>query len=222
VFGPDRAPRYQYDNPLVIPNQFDGPPGVNLSEEYGINRMPVPVANVGIGLPKGTELKVRYIPTLNLGDNTTLDMIGFAVMHDVKQWIPGIKNLPFDLSGLIGYTKLSLETQFDRPDQKGIFEMTGTTVQGIISKKLAVLTVYGGLGYNIARANLALKGNYDINPLPSSTDYESKDPISVEASASGPRMTAGMRLKLAILTIHADYTLQKQNALTIGVGLSVR
>ena len=35
-------------------------------------------------------------------------------------------------------------------------------------------------------------------------------------------MTAGMRLKLAIFTLHADYTVQKYDVLTVGFGFSVR
>jgi hypothetical protein len=35
-------------------------------------------------------------------------------------------------------------------------------------------------------------------------------------------MTAGFRLKLAILTLHTDYTLQKYSCLTVGLGFAVR
>jgi hypothetical protein len=31
-----------------------------------------------------------------------------------------------------------------------------------------------------------------------------------------------LRLKLLVLTIHADYTLQKYSTLTMGLGLSIR
>ena len=182
------------------------------------------MANLGIGLPKGTDLKLRFTPTIDVGGESSFKVFGIGVMHDVKQWIPGIKMLPFDLSGFVGYTKVKLETYLDRqnnPDQRGLFEMNATTVQGVISKKFSVLTLYGGLGYNIAKSNLALKGSYDINEDGEVSSTE-KDPLDFKFSGSGFRTTAGFRLKLAVLTIHADYTLQKYKCLTVGLGISVR
>src|SRR5690606_25673426 len=95
VVGPDRAPIFtlQDDESEVQ----DGPGGLDLEGELGKNWVPVPMAHVGIGLPKGTDLKVRWTPTLDF-DDTSVKLIGFGVMHNVKQWIPGVKLLPFDLS----------------------------------------------------------------------------------------------------------------------------
>ena len=94
--------------------------------------------------------------------------------------------------------------------------MNSTTVQAVVGKKFSVITFYGGLGYNIAKSNIALKGNYDID----GTNY--KDPINLDFAASGPRATIGTRLKLAVFTFHADYTVQKYKCLTLGFGISVR
>ena len=100
--------------------------------------------------------------------------------------------------------------------------MNATTVQGVISKKISVLTVYGGLGYNLAKSKLALLGSYDINQDGDFSDTREKDPLDVDFAASGPRVTAGFRLKLAVITLHADYTLQRYNCLSIGLGINVR
>jgi hypothetical protein len=225
LFGPDKEPTYAYTytDPTLpaFGTTFSGPPGIDLKNTIKMQALPVPMANLGIGIYKGTDLRLRYIPTIDLGDNGKINMFGIGVMHDVKQWIPVIKNLPFDLSGFIGYTKLKLETGLDssHPDQKAIFNVTGTTIQGLISKKFSVLTVYGGLGYNIAKSTLALKGSYDLDE---DGNYETKDPINVEGSATGPRMTAGLRLKLAVFTFHGDYTIQKYKTLSVGFGIAVR
>ena len=225
ILGPDTEPTFRYtDEETGFSETWVGPGGLNLEEELGKNWVPVPMANLGIGLPKGTDLKLRFTPTIDLGDDASLKIYGFGVMHDVKQWIPGIKLLPFDLSGFVGYTKFKLEAYFDpetNPDQRGIFEMNATTVQGVISKKFSVLTLYGGVGYNIAKSNLAMKGTYDINEDGVAGPHEI-DPLDLKFAASGFRTTAGFRLKLAVLTLHADYTLQKSKCLTVGLGISVR
>lgn len=225
VLGPANQPTFRFtDKETGFTQTYVGPGGVDLKEKIGKNWVPVPMANLGIGLPKGTDLKLRFTPAIAVGDDGSLKIFGFGIMHDVKQWIPGIKSLPFDLSGFVGYTKLKLEYYFDaanNPDQRGIFEMNATTVQGLISKKFSVLTLYGGLGYNIANSNLAMKGTYDINGDGQAAPNE-VDPLDLKFSASGLRTTAGLRVKLAVLTLHADYTLQKYKCLTVGVGISVR
>lgn len=221
LLGPENpTPTYKNN---TTQSTFTGPGGIDPKANYKINALPVPMAQLGIGLPKGFDLKLRYLPTLDLGDNGKMNMFGIGVMHDVKQYIPGIKNLPFDLSGFVGYTKMKLEAGLDntKPDQRAIFETNATTIQGLISKKIAVLTVYAGIGYNIAKTSLALKGTYtfDNSPLPPTT---LKDPVDLSVSATGPRVTGGLRLKLAVITFHADYTIQTYKTLSVGFGINVR
>jgi hypothetical protein len=225
IFGPENEPVFSYtDEQTGLKETFVGPGGIDLEGSLGKNWVPVPMAHLGFGLPKGTDVKLRFTPTINLGDEASLKILGIGVMHDIKQWIPGIKMLPFDLSGFVGYTKLKLESQFDpenKPDQVGFFEINSTTIQGLISKKFSVLTLYGGIGYNIAKSNLAMKGHYDINDN-GQVDTNETDPLDLKFAASGFRTTAGMRLKLAVFTLHADYTLQKYKCLTVGFGIAVR
>jgi hypothetical protein len=230
VFGSSTAPTYQLLDPnsTTTPKQpligqtTPGAPGLDLKKE-GIGFIPVAMLQLGIGLPKGTDLKFRFLPNIKIGDGGSTSMFGFGIMHDIKQHIPGIKELPFDLSAFVGYTKFKLDVALDNtaPDQKANFETNSTTVQALISKKLSVLTFYGGLGYNFNNASLAIKGIFDVDGNNPGTVTVS-NPVDVSVSQSGPRFTAGMRLKLAIVTLHGDYTFQKYNALTVGFGFSVR
>lgn len=225
ILGIDKAPTFQVKNE---PNStFTGPAGLNLKKEINYDKVPVPMVHLGFGLPKNTDIKFRYVPTLNVGDEGTVKMFGVGIMHDVKQWIPGIKLMPFDLSAFVGYTQFELQSQLDadnpqNADQRGIFKMNATTVQAVIGKKFSVITFYGGIGYNIAKSNIALKGGYDINNDGDETDQFEKDPVDLKFAASGPRATIGTRLKLAVFTFHADYTVQKYKCLTVGFGISVR
>lgn len=225
IFGPETRPTFSYtDEETGIKETYLGPGGIDLEGTFKKNWIPVPMAHLGFGLPKGTDVKLRFSPTMDLGDDTSFKIFGIGVMHDIKQWIPGIKLLPFDLSGFVGYTKLKLESQYDpetNPENIGLFEMNATTIQGLISKKFSVLTLYGGVGYNIAKSSVALKGSYDINDNGQS-DKGEVDPLDLKFAASGFRTTAGLRLKLAVFTFHADYTLQKYKCLTVGFGISVR
>lgn len=222
IFGEKTATQYQkYSNGQLTGTPFDGAPGLKLDIPVVGNAVPMAMVQLGIGLPKGTDLKLRFFPSTKLGSNGNVSMFGFGIMHDIKQHIPGIKKLPFDLSGFFGYTKLKLDAALDNnladPDaagRKAAFETTAMTIQGLISKKISVLTFYGGIGYNINSSSLSVKGKYDSGSV--------VDPVDINSNQSGPRMTAGMRLKLAVFTFHGDYTLQKYNSLSLGFGINVR
>lgn len=218
VFGDNVTPQYQgYFNGIPTGQPFGGAPGLNLDVPLVGTAAPMGMVQLGLGLPKGTDLKLRFFPSTKMGDGN-VSMFGIGVMHDVKQYIPGVKSLPFDLSGFFGYTSLKMDVGLDSndPGKKAIFESTAMTLQGLISKKISVLTLYGSVGYNFNSSSLAVKGTYNTSAGPL------VDPIDISGSPSGARLTAGLRLKLAIFTFHGDYTLQKYNSLSLGFGFNVR
>ncbi len=61
-----------------------------------MNGVLAPTAQLSLGIYKNTDLKVRYLPEISSND-TKIKAFGVGVMHDVKQHIPGIGILPFDL-----------------------------------------------------------------------------------------------------------------------------
>ena len=204
--------------------------GLDLEEEVGHNFVPVPMAHFGIGLPKNTDLKIRWAPSIN-PDDFEGSIFGFGIMHDIKQWIPSLEDSQFDLSGFIGYTRIKAsydltDSDFNNGtnDQVSEYSVRALTIQGLISKdliakKLFEFTVYGSLGFNSIGSDLDLLGTYELDE---SVDTL-VDPIGLSFSGSGLRGSAGLRMKmLAFLTIHADYTLQKYNTLTAGVGINIR
>ena len=211
---------------------FPAPDGID-TDDLPLAGFPVPVVQLGIGLVKNTDLKIRYLPKVSTED-TEFSLWGVGVMHDLKQWIPGLKQVPFDLSGFIGYTALKAEFNIDETDSDPDYTFTGDgsvelkassmTIQGVLSKKISILTPYVGVGYNIASSSLKVKGEYVYDdPNDAAPAQVFNDPISLDFDGgSSPRITAGLRIKLLILTIHADYTLQKYRTFTAGLGLSIR
>lgn len=222
--GPDAPPTYEYLDGSGNPTgaTFQGPPGIDLENEVPLGGLPLPIFNLGIGIPWNTDVKLRYGQLSPEGGKVSL--FGFAVQHDIKQHIPGLKELPFDLSALFGYTNFNYEVSFDpiaNPDQKGISDFSATTIQAIIGKKFSVLTLYGSLGYNFSSGTMKALGTYDTG-APAPANPTMTDPLNISASVNGPRATAGLRLKLAVFTLHGDYTFQRYNTITFGFGISVR
>jgi hypothetical protein len=207
------------------------PTGLGLEEwleseaNIKINPMPSAMVQLGLGLVKNTDLTIRFIPaTEGIGTLSEREyefsMFGIGVKHDIKQWIPGLKLVPFDFAGFVGWNKINA-TYFldsDKPDQIADFNVSSFTLQGIISKKLWIFTPFAGLGIATTATNFALLGDYDGEvdaDLPT-------DPIDFRYSSAGPRFNVGFRLRLFILNLHVDYALQKYNTLTAGVGIGIR
>ena len=207
--------------------------------------IPVPTIQAGIGLPMGTELKVRYVPNLRY-DETRVSLWGIGLMHNITQYIPGDKLLPFDVSVFGGYTKLSgnqgisIEpgtpqsyspvVSFD--NQNLDIEVASMNVSAIASLNLPVITLYGGLGYAKNKTTLQLTGNFptpvwdvadgraEFNNSGVRTGSEFGN-IKIE-NFSGLRANIGFRIKLAVITIHADYTRAQYNVISTGLGISFR
>lgn len=232
--GPEADSRLRFSDGNGNDVDFDGIPGIDFKDNIGMQAVPTPMANLGIGIYKNTDLRVRWTPEIGVGDNGDFKLFGLAVMHDVKQHIPGIKLAPFDLSVLIGFTDITLsydlaaESASAGPGEVttdngiALFDVNTWTFQALASKKFSVLTLYGGVGYNAVKSELALQGDFELRDDFGLVEEVITDPISKEVKQSGPRLTAGMRLKLAVFTFHADYTVQKYNTLTVGFGISVR
>lgn len=202
------------------------------TEDLPIAGFPVPSFQVGVGIVKNTDLKIRYVPTIDV-DDLSIGLFGIGVMHDVKQWIPGLKLVPFDMSAFIGFTRLNAEFDIDvdetdsnnyRYQANGTaeFKASSTTIQILASKKIAILTPYVGIGYNIGNSSFKVNGDF-IYTDDTGQSVTIQDPIDLSFDGgSSARLTFGARVKLLILTLHADYSIQKYNVFTAGVGLSIR
>lgn len=214
---------------LTIPSTEDGVPDLRLSGITGIGIeendvypfesvfVPAPFAQIGIGLIKNTEVKLRIVPEQNITGGHTFNSLGFGVMHDVKQWIPGMKLLPFDLSAFFAFNQFGSTFVIDEDaGQTAELNLYGTTYQAIVSKKLAILTVYAGVGFMTSGSQFRVLGDYEAGPTVLT------DPVDFSFETSSARANIGARLKLLILTVHAEYAIQTYNTLTVGLGVSVR
>lgn len=239
----DEGPVMQYKSGDNVLATFNAPPGT------GFRYLPVPTLQVGLGLPLGTEIKGRFIPTIRIGDNGDLGLWGIGVMHNLTQYLPGDKLLPFDVSVFAGYTKMTgnialsilpdaamsnytspynISTTFDNQNLNIVSK--GLNVSAIGSFNLPVITFYGGLGYSKTQTELALSGFYPTPTLVGVTPQYNNDGVKKDTdfkgidirNFSGVRANIGFRVKLAVLTIHADYTRAQYNVLSAGLGISVR
>lgn len=206
-----------------------GPEGFDFKKEFGFASAPVPMFQLGIGVVKNTDLKIRFIPKQEFGQSD-IKMFGIGILHDIKQHIAGIKLAPFDLSAMVAYNSVSGSTDLSNDNASqgpvsddGImdYKFNSWVIQALISKKIAVLTGYAGLGYSIVNTNVDVKGQYDVVPNTGGA-FVLTDPVTIDFKNNSVRLTLGMRLQFGPVFFNGDYTFQKYNTLSVGFGFTVR
>lgn len=145
-------------------------------------------------------------------------------------------NLSFKPSFYVDNIGAIDETSLSYSNQKMEMVFKSFTGNIIASFDLPVITFYGAVGLATTSANLALKGDYPIavpgtganlgNPVVQDANRVT-DPINIKMSSSSgsvtkPRLNAGVKFKMAIVTLHFDYTLANYSVVTAGLGISFR
>ncbi|MDH5602988.1 MAG: hypothetical protein OEY51_03590 [Cyclobacteriaceae bacterium] len=204
---------------------YNGIPGTGLKRRFGLGVIPLPVLQGGVGLPSGTDVKIRLSPPIMFGNRDVLLYLGgIGVMHDISQYL----NLKDDfedmsISGFAGYTMLNMRTRLsDQPfdfSQVSRFNFHSITSQVVASLPVSIVTIYSGLGATYTNMRFRILGEYNIDNDP--TTFELKDPVDFSKFHIYPKATAGAMLKFSVITVSLDYSFQRYHALTFGVGYTV-
>jgi len=104
------------------------------------------------------------------------------------------------------------------------------TANIVVSKNFLFITPYLGFGFVKTNFDLTMAGNYPTlgNPVQQGNTYKMQikniaDPVKISQSEVMPGVTFGLRAKvLFVLSVHAQYTLQKYPTAMIGLGFSFR
>ena len=195
-------------------------------QESAISFLALPTFNVGIGIFKKTEINARYLPTYKYGEGFIgkgeVNMWGVGFKHDILQWIPIIGDaIPLSLSVQGGYTQLN--SQMLILSQAAELNVQAMNANLILSRNFLMLTGYASIGYNSATTtfitgeNLPNIEHFNIGEvnfdIPIEMVFEAKNEL---------RSNIGVKLTLAVVAIHANYTFSEYPVATIGVGVSLR
>ncbi len=129
-------------------------------------------------------------------------------------------------------TAITVTNKFD--NQKMEMQVNGLTLNILASFDLPVVAFYGGVGISNTKTSLKLLGDYPVGSIGTGVNAGKvvvnsllTNPLDIElkstdGSATKPRLNVGVRFKLALMTIHFDYTYANYSVATAGLGLSFR
>ena len=226
-----------------LPVEFTSPNGT------GEDVVPVPVIQVGFGLLPHTDVIGRYVPEMkydNSGDEMKLGFWGAGVKHNFMEWMPVLKLLPFDASLFGSYSEVNAQSAlsftsddygsdpninvtFTNANDQFLKVKTKTTKFGlIVSKKIAILTVFGAIGQSTSNSNVDLIGKYPVVVANHSGGWEITDedalvdPIALSFETSNISLEAGLRIKIAVFSVFGSVNKSEYTSYNLGLSLGMR
>ncbi len=215
----------------------------------GVDFIPLPMLQLTVGIALGTDISARFVPQVQLGNFGEIGLWGVGGKHSLSQWIPVVKRLKFlDISMQGGYTRVTSSAHvlveplplvevdpspdYNWDDQFVTQKVQGWTLNLIASQTLPVISFYQGIGYASSLVEMLLEGHFplhkvigdDTDPDYGRITYEiSEDPVEMEyQNFNNLRYNVGARIKLAVLTLHYDFTYTLYATHSVGVGISFR
>ncbi|MCX6122846.1 MAG: hypothetical protein NTX44_14640 [Ignavibacteriales bacterium] len=185
---------------LTLPGGFD----------LGTLGVPLPMPQLDLGLPFGLEFMLRYVPTISAGDVGKFNYSGFGLRYSISQWLP---LFPVDIAAHFMTQKMNFKSK----DDKDIFSASGTAYGVEVSKKLFILTLYGGFQLESSTLTLA-----DFQGYSAELGQNVTIPGFEVKGSNKSRFTVGARLLLLIVNVHAEYSIAKNPVIAIGAGITIR
>jgi hypothetical protein len=207
TFTPSLPPGYNADEKTatVYGNEgasYYGPNGY-IVYPPGIDRSSLPVVLPQIsGSFMGTELMLRYLPSISLSDDEELSMFGIGLKHNISRYIP---LSPVDISVQFLYNSLEIS---------GVMDISAIAFNAHASKTFGLATLYGGLQYEASTFDLQYTFTDPSNLDPLKKGQEIKVSIDGDNNFRG---TLGGSLKLAVIVLNIDYSLGVQSVLSGGL-----
>ncbi len=230
------------DNPSDTIGSFRTPPGVDMDV------VPVPMVQLAVGVAPHTDLLLRYVPELSFSqDGNDVEKIkvgfyGIGIKHEFKEWMPFLKELPFDAAVFTSFSKMDANTGVDfqledygysseeagyTPDknQRLVIETTTLKYGLIISKKLSFITFYGSIGNSNSHTSADLLGKFPVVKKDNENGIVVEpeiDPIKLKFSSSRLSMDAGVRFKMAFFNIFGSINKAEYMSYNAGISFSFR
>jgi len=183
---------------------FGGNKGVHpFPKGADISTVMIPHLSGSLGLPLGNEIMLRYLPPMkNLPDEIgEINFWGVGVKHSLDQYLTDF--FPIDISVQAVWQQLSVA-------EKVKISTQSYNIQA--GKKVLMLTVYGGVAYEMA--------NLKVDYTPHDTNNQPLSNVNLDLDAENEmKVTLGLRYSILLFDAYADYNIAKYPSVNLGVGV---
>lgn len=168
---------------------------------------PTAAAQLTVGTVAGTNVAIRYFPSIEIEDLGKFSFWGLGAIHNPSVWFPN--PLPLDIGIGYFYQKLEVGDIFESSaTQFGLY--AGKTFGFVVS-----ITPYAGVTFESSKTTVKYdyQSNETINGVP-------VEPIKIKFDLEGENKTGfvvGFNLKLAAVNINADYKIAKTKTASAGI-----
>jgi hypothetical protein len=174
---------------------------IRFPQGFDIPIAPYAAIQGALGIPLGTELVLRFIPSFTPSDDVgSISMIGGAIKHSLDQWFSD--DPPLNVAVAFGLQHFKVGDYLDA---------SSTQFSLIASKKLSVVTLYGA--GTLESANLDI--SYDFEP-----DIIADVPVELEKveftqeTPNDVTLKLGATLSLGPVGLNAEYTVAARDVFT--------
>ena len=169
---------------------------------------PLVVPQLRLGSAFGTDVMIRYLPSIELGDVGSIGFFGFGVRHSISQYVP---LFPLDVAAQVTFQNLGIEDAAN----DDLLSASMWAMSVMASKSFLVATVYGGL--QVESTGLDVSYTY-VDPEGLLPDED----ISFSMTGSNRfRVVAGAALNLSPISINVDYSVGSMSVVSAGIGISL-
>ena len=249
TFIPEESTTFGDNNNFVFGDMIDPQYGFYIIPKSGYTNtywkryLTHSIIQLGVGLPKNTDLIFRYSPPINgnlfhfdLGNlKHKNSLYGIGIKHDLLQWIPIADKIPIDLSLMIGYSRAKLLTTQDSPLLSSLnikiedqYIINATTINILFSKKIAFFTPLIGFGIDFTSSNYNNNGTNNSYPIYGIAEGQNIDLNQIPEielhNQTDLKVNFGARFNLVFMTINANYNISRYGykTATLGLGFSLR
>ena len=176
-----------------------------------LNEMPIlptGAPQITVGTVMGTQVMVRYLPSIEIDKLGKMTFSGFGIIHNPGAWLNN--PLPVDLG--IGFFTQSLKIG-------SIVESTATQYGIFVSKTIgAIISIVPYAGFTIESSKTTVNYDFEYSTVVNGTTVNAKDKINFEIEGeNSSSFVVGATIKLAVVNLNVDYKMAKYNTLSAGV-----
>ncbi len=189
----------------------------SLPEGTAFKFFPFIMPQLSVGVFDGTELLIRYVPTFTISYlNDEFGFYGIGIKQEINQLpLPFVKDLPVNIAVQGVYQNLKVGD---------IVTSSIVNVNLEVSKNLAIITPYVGLGWEDAQIRFKYSFSFeepDLSNLPNTKISTINIDKTVKAE-NKMRLVAGFTINLGPLVLNGAYNYSKYSVISGGLGISIR